>query len=239
MKTANHKKWLDELTLELRLNNATGKEIGDALAAVEEFVADSGQSPAEAFGTAREYAARLAAESGPAAKDDLRFRITWAAASLVTFLVFSNALSPWIKGELLLVGGVQLASLALMAALVFAMPLYLPYVLRHFWALIALPVVGAAFGLIATLLAPKSPAQAFAVLEPVPVMLASAGILIILSIVGTFVALREPSDPIVSPLNSAPPATAKARFFELLTQWLFPLFSLLLLGFTLLIETLS
>ena len=113
MKTANHKKWLDELTLELRLNNATGKEIGDALAAVEEFVADSGQSPAEAFGTAREYAARLTAESGSATKDDLRFRITWAAASLVTFLVFSNALSPWIRGELLLVGGVQLASLAI------------------------------------------------------------------------------------------------------------------------------
>lgn len=239
MKTSNHKKWLDELTLELRLNNASGKEIGDVLAVVEEFVADSDQSPVEAFGTAREYAARLVAESGPATKDDQRFRITWAAASLVTFLVFSNALSPWIKGEQLLVGGVQLASLALMAALVFAMPLYLPYVLRHIWALIALPVVGAAFGLIATLVAPKSPADAFAVLEPVPTILTSVGILIVLSTVGTFVALREEPDPIVSPLESTRPATAKARWFEILTQWLFPLFSILLLGFMLLIEALS
>lgn len=52
--------WLDEMATELRLRNTRGTAIGDAIAQVETYCADSGQSPQEAFGDPREYAQSLA-----------------------------------------------------------------------------------------------------------------------------------------------------------------------------------
>ena len=60
MTKGTRKKWLDELAMELRLKDFSGAAIGDALASVEEFLADSGQSPVEAFGAPRNYAEELA-----------------------------------------------------------------------------------------------------------------------------------------------------------------------------------
>lgn len=240
MKTAPHKKWFDELTVELRLNNATGKEIGDALAAVEEFVADSGQSPAEAFGTPREYAAQLVTAAGTAREvGDNRLRITWAAASLLAFLVFSNALTPWIEGERMPVGGVQLLSLAVMVALVFAMPLYLNYMVRNLWALIALPIVGIGMGVLTAVTTPRSPADALFSLAPLPVLLMTTGIMVLLSISGTLTSLRESPDPVVWPFGTASPSRLKARAADILAQWLFPILAVVLLAMTLLIHALN
>lgn len=239
MTTATNKKWLDELTLELRLNDASGKQIGDALATVEEFLADSGQSPAEAFGTPRSYAAQLSAAAGPPVKADLRPRVISSTASLMVFLAFSAALTPWLAGGQLLVGGIQLASFAVLAVLVTALPLYLPFLLRHIWALIAVPVIGGAFGVLSAVLSPGRAAEAFLVLPPLPVLLTTAALMVALSIVGTVGALREQPDPVTGPLDAAPVNTAKARWFEILTQWLFPIISVLLLGFTALIGSLS
>ena len=235
-RAASHKKWFDELTMELRLHDASGKSIGDALATVQEFLADSGQSPYEAFGTPRAYASQLAAESSRPVKEDLRARITWTAVSLVAFLVFSAALTPWLTGGSLLVGGPQLLSLAVMAALVLTLPLYLAYLVRHVWALVAVPVVGGGAGLLSAVLAPQTRADALLALPPLPVLLISAALLLALSAAGTLMALRETPDPVIGPLEDAAPGTAKARWFEILTQWLFPILALALLGFTALIH---
>lgn len=239
MTTTTHKKWLDELTLELRLKDASGKQIGDALATVEEFVADSGQSPAEAFGTPRSYAAQLTAEAGGNDQTDFRPTIILSTGSLVVFLAFSAALSPWLAGEQLLIGGIQLIFMAALAALVIAMPVYLSFLLRHVWALVAVPLVGTAAGILSAVLGPKTADSAFLVLPPLPVLLVSAALMVALSIVGTVIALREQPDPVTGPLDADPANTVKARWFEILTQWLFPIFSVALLGFTALIGALS
>lgn len=238
------KKWLDALTVELRLNDASGREIGDALATVREFTADSGQSPEEAFGTPREYAARLAGEMAPARGGrfngpDLGASVMLSTMSLVVFLVFSAALSPWLKGTDLLVGGWQLASMALLAALVVALPLYLKFLIRHWWALVAVPVVGAAAGVLSAVLAPDSAAGAFLALPEAPVLAATVGVMLALSIIGTAAALRETPDPVTGPMDPAPAKTLKTRWLEILTQWLFPVFALVLLGLTALLEALS
>ena len=238
-KTAPHKKWLDQLTLELRLNDVSGKSIGDALATVEEFLADSGQSPEEAFGTPREYAERLTAEGELSAKKDLRGRITWTAASLVIFLVFSAALTPWFKGGPLLIGGPQLLCLAVMAALVLTLPLYLPYVIRNFWAMVAVPVIGGAAGLLSAVLTPKSADDALLTLSPAPVLLISVGLLIVLSVAGTVMTLRAESDLVISPLDATQAKAQKARWLELITEWLFPILAGVLLGFTALIQSIA
>ncbi|MBP2412111.1 hypothetical protein JOF48_000910 [Arthrobacter stackebrandtii] len=237
------RKWVDELTLELRLKDVSGRSIGDALATVQEFLADSGQAPQEAFGTPREYAARLAEEMMPAGGKangtGLGASVTLSTTSLAAFLIFSAALSPWLKGTDLLVAGWQLASLAVLVGLVLALPFYLNFMVRHWWALVAVPVIGGAAGVLSAILAPDTPTDALLVLPPAPVLLATVGVMVALSIVGTAIALREAPDPVTGPLDPAPAKTLAARWFEILTQWLFPIFALVLLGFTALLEALS
>ena len=137
------------------------------------------------------HASQLAAETSRPVKEDLRPRITWTAVSLVAFLVFSAALTPWLAGGPLLVGGPQLVSLAVMAALVLTLALYLAYLVRHFWALVAVPVVGGGAGLLSAVLAPQTRADALLALPPLPVLLISAALLLALSAAGTRMALRE------------------------------------------------
>jgi hypothetical protein len=56
--------WRDEFVITLRLRGATGAAIGDALAHVESFCAESGESAEAAFGRTSEYARSLPTESG-------------------------------------------------------------------------------------------------------------------------------------------------------------------------------
>ena len=51
--------WQQELVLALRLRDVDGRRIGEVLAEVEAHCADSGQSPAEAFGDPEAYAAEV------------------------------------------------------------------------------------------------------------------------------------------------------------------------------------
>lgn len=237
--TAAHKKWLDQLTLELRLNDVSGKSIGDTLATVEEFLADSGQAPEEAFGTPREYSAQLAAENGRVPALSLGTSVILGTTSLLGFLAFTTALTPWNEGEQLFIGGWQLACMAVLAALVVALPLYLPYLLRNTWALVAVPLVGGAAGLLSAVLSPKAAGNALLVLPPVPVLFISAAVMVALSVAGTVIALREEPDLVVSPLDAAPAKTLKARLFEVITQWLFPILAAVMLGFTTLITSVA
>lgn len=236
---AAYKKWLDELTVELRINNVSGKSIGDMLASVEEFLADSGQSPQQAFGEPRSYALQLATAQPPAERGEpgwsgYRVRVGGSATSLVAFLAFSAALTPWLQGGPLLLGGWQLLLLAMLGALVLALPLYLPWLLRHFWAMLTLPLVGAAAGLLGTWLTPASTDGALLVLAPAVVLVFSVAVLLALSAFGTVSTLREKPDHIVKPLNGGD--SRQSRWPELLVQWLFPLLALLMLGLTTVVE---
>lgn len=237
MKTANHKKWLDELTLELRLNNVSGQSIGDTLAVVQEFLADSGQAPEDAFGTPREYAAALAAEGRQSQPEKLQGSLALSTTSLVVFLIFSAALTPWLNGEPLLLGGAQLACMLVIAALALSLPLYLKHLLRNMWALVAVPVVGGTAGVLSAVLAPRDDADALLSLAPGELLLASAALLVALSVIGTLFALRTPADTIADPLAPAP--RPQFRWFDLLTQWLFPILAGIMLGLTALLGALA
>lgn len=54
--------WQDELTLQLRMHDWDGSQIGDALAEVRTHCAEAGESPVEAFGDATTYARSLVAQ---------------------------------------------------------------------------------------------------------------------------------------------------------------------------------
>lgn len=232
--SATTKYWLDELTLELRLHDFSGASIGDALATVEEFLADSGQGPEEAFGTARGYAAQLAAEHPSSSKSGLGLTIATSTFSLVVFLIFSAALTPWSTGDQFLIGALQLACFALTAAAILCLPLYLASLLRHRWAVLAVPLIGGTLGVFSAVLAPDNASEALLVFSPAPVLWITAGLLLTVSAVGTVFVLRSSDNDTISRPLEAPKSssTAKARWFELLTQWLFPIISLALLGIT-------
>ncbi len=87
--------WRDAFVTELRLRDVNGARIGDALAEVDTHCAESGQSPAEAFGDPAAYASDLA-EALPGAATDPR-------ADLGAVLVGLGAL----LGSTLLVAGIE------------------------------------------------------------------------------------------------------------------------------------
>lgn len=240
MKTGTHKKWLENFTLELRLHDFSGPAAGDAIASVEEFLADSHQDPEHAFGTPRTYAAQLASERATPGQEGLKFSIAVSTAGLVIFLVFSAALTPWIAGTQLLLGGLQMACFAAMGALILFLPLYLPFLIRNLWALIAIPLVGGASGILSAVLTPREPEAALLSLAPGAVLLVSSILLIALSILSTVRGFRTAPDTVRKPLEPVTDKVMlKARWFEILTQWLFPILALFLTGFTMLISALD
>ena len=57
--------WFDEFTIELRLLGVRGDAIGDALASAREFLADSGTSALECFGSPKRYSASRSSANRP------------------------------------------------------------------------------------------------------------------------------------------------------------------------------
>ncbi|KQR10288.1 hypothetical protein [Cellulomonas sp. Leaf334] len=68
-------RWRDELVLALRMRDVPGPRIGEILAEVDEYCADSGLDAETAFGTPTAYAESVAAADGrtrPGVREDLR-----------------------------------------------------------------------------------------------------------------------------------------------------------------------
>jgi hypothetical protein len=80
--------WRERFVLAMRVRDADGRRIGDALADVEQFCQDSGRPAPEAFGDADEYAATLADPAAPASRAGRSAREAAAqAAGLVGMLL--------------------------------------------------------------------------------------------------------------------------------------------------------
>lgn len=67
---ARHTKWRDALVFHLRMADVPGDRIGDILLEVESHLAESGETPDEAFGDARAYAAERAVTENAADDDE-------------------------------------------------------------------------------------------------------------------------------------------------------------------------
>ena len=62
--TALDQRYRDELMMALHLHEVPGARIGDILAEVEAHVSETGEDPRAAFGSPKEYAAKITEESG-------------------------------------------------------------------------------------------------------------------------------------------------------------------------------
>lgn len=225
--------WLDELTVELRFRNVTGEAIGDTLASVQEFVADSGQTPQAEFGSPQQYAQTLDLPTSPAG--ETRKTIIRSGFGIVGFMVFNLTITPWAAEKTLDLHASQLLLLLVPLALVMALPLYLRHGVKRMWPLYLAISVGMASALVAAALAPKSSAEAWLSLNPAPILLASVVLLLGVSIIGTVSVLSSPDERLRDPMED--PATSRrrnllSRVGDVVVQWMFPLAALGLWGLT-------
>lgn len=232
--------WIDLLIIELRVRGVRGAAIGDAVASVREFLADSGQSAEDAFGPARDYAASLDLPTTDPRRQILQ-SIVLPLLGLLAFLVFSTATTAWFAGGPVRVSAAQVAFLAIPVVLasLFAFPSYLRAVIEKRWLLVILVLVAGVSGVLAALLAPSSSADAWLTVPALPVLLGAMAVMIALSVVDTVVVLRShDDDEITDPLETAGAAKPAGRWraFVLLTNWLFPILAVLIFamagGFT-------
>ncbi|THJ68552.1 hypothetical protein E8P82_01155 [Arthrobacter echini] len=233
MQQTSDKKWFDELTLELRLRQVHGSAIGDTLASARELLHDTGQSAKEAFGPARQYAASLELPSTP--------QFAWVRKSLwplllglLAFLLFSQAVVSLVQAEQLLVSPAQFALLLIPVVLIALLPLYIDAAVRHFWILMVLVMMGSLSGAFSALVAPKTPAEAWLAVDPLPCVIGSALVMIAQSVFNTVRTLRSTSDDdIIDPLAVKQSSATGTKIFVHVTNWLFPIYALAVLGLTL------
>lgn len=232
MKTTQEQKWLDALTLELRLRDVSGPGIGDTLATVKEFLADSGESAQEAFGSPAEYAASLDLSTSTE-PTSVKGTVLRSIVGLLAFLVFSQAIAPWVARGPLDLGGAQLAWLAVPAAVAATIPLYLEKLIRHLWVACVLIVVCGATGIASALSAPKDHANAWLSINPGLVLMATAAIMVAVSILSTISFTKDGDDSIREPFRD--PAKERKRkatssILGILVSWMLPIAALAFLG---------
>lgn len=230
--TSTDKKWFDEFVLELRLQQVYGSAIGDAAASARELIADTGQSAEDVFGPARDYAASLDLPRAP--------RFEWVRqglwptmVSLLAFLMFTQAAAAWTQSEPFLVSPAQLILLAAPVVIVAALPLYLAALVRHVWVIVVLVVACGLSGLLSSIVAPTTRADAWLALDPLPWLIGCAVVMVALAIQQTVRSRRPGSnDEIVDPLGDPIVDSGRgARLALVLTNWIFPVLALVMLGF--------
>ena len=228
------KKWFDQLVMELRVRQVRGSAIGDTIASAREFLSDTGQQAEEAFGPAREYAAALDLPSAP--KHDWIRKALWPALlGLLAFLLFNQAVLSWTRSELLLVSPAQLALLATPVALLALLPFYLDAVIRRIWVCIGITATSALSGLLSAFATPSSRAEAWLAIDPLPWLIGSALVMVALSTMNTIRSSHSEDDnDITDPLSGTTDSAGRgARAIVQVTNWLFPILALAMLGLAL------
>lgn len=231
MQQTSDKKWFDQLVMELRLRQVHGSAIGDTIASAKEFLNDTGQPAEEAFGSARDYAAALELPSAP--KHEWVRKALWPALlGLLAFLLFNQAVVSWTRQELLLVSPAQLILLATPVVLIAFLPLYVDAVIRRIWVCVGITAICMLSGLFSAVATPTNRAEAWLAIDPLPWLIGSALVMVVLSIRNTVRSFHsEDDDDITNPLSGPTEGTGTgAGAMVQVTNWLFPILALAMLG---------
>jgi hypothetical protein len=234
MQQTSDKKWFDQLVMELRLRQVHGSAIGDTIASARELLSDTGQQAEEAFGPARDYAAALELPSAP--KNDWIRKALWPSLlGLLAFLLFNQTVVSWTRSELLLVSPAQLAFLATPVILIALLPLYLEAVMRRIWVCVVITAICMLSGLLSAVMTPTDRTEAWLAVDPLPWLIGSALVMVALSIMNTIRSSHSKDDyDITNPLSGPTDnAGTGARAFVHVTNWLFPILALAMLGLAL------
>lgn len=221
-------RWSTDFVLALRERNVPGTDIGDALAHVESFCADSGESASDAFGDPAEYAASLA--FAPVADEPLltNWQLAAALLGMATFLVLPDAVVAWTHGERVEIGATDLAILAVMAGIFVALVRNLDALLRRSlrWGLVVGTVPLLASVALALLVAKAFPGATLT-LPPQPLALVAAAVLVAPALVQLVRGTTPPADLLVDPFENPEHAHRRNRRWGAATAWALPLCAVL------------
>ncbi|KAA9394195.1 hypothetical protein FCK90_08065 [Kocuria coralli] len=194
-----HRAWCDELIVELRLADVPGAVIGDRLAEVETHCIESGETPAEAFGDAADYARDVAAESERERPGEVWTVAALSVAQVMALLVGTSAVPRWARGLPWEYNAIQVVCMLLAGGMLVMLPVLVGPIVRRPW------VVGAPYAMVFTALAVGA---AFAgqwelpVLLSLPASVVAVGLFAIILVLSVleFLALRR-DDPVTTPLG--------------------------------------
>ena len=241
-----NEKWLEGLTIELRLLDVNGTRIGDAVATAREFLADSGALAEESFGSARHYAAEL---SLPATADAAKG--VWGATlrsglGLLGLMALTQTVVPLTHQTDVTVGlGVLLITVVVLAISAF-LPRLLPTIVRilphgKVKAFVAGAAAGLAVTLVLVLISLWSADRIVFSVPALPVFIVAVVLLIAPPLWAQF-QHSDQVDPIVPPGSASagtPRISIGIRLFLVATNWLLVILSVILCAFVLFMDTLA
>lgn len=209
------RRWFNDFTAELRLRDVPGDAIGDAVAAAREFLADSGGTPAEVFGSPRAYAESLDLPREKPSRSSLASLLVPTCLGLLGFFAVAAAVTSTeasvrvtLPGLLIVLTGLTLAACA---------PLLLVLIIRSsFWrfmggftAVFTLQILIGVFAKDTVLFS----------LPAVPTALIGGLILLSTSLWGQF-RKGTAADPIVEPMTGPPPASFGMTLVAVVVNWM-------------------
>lgn len=215
-------RWRDDFILAMRLKDASGEQIGDALATVDAHCAESGETAYEAFGAPTDYSASLTPR--PAAKLGASFAVG-ILMGLLGMLTVPRAVEAAASGTsfALTIGDmVGIALILGLAAVLMALPQrVVPWLARARYSVVGL--VGAAL-MAVLVLAMLLLRDVVAEVDWRVALVIGIGLLVA-SVTSTWRDLST-SDPVADPRSGETPS----RRTQWLTALMFPILTVLILG---------
>ena len=217
-----NEKWLEGLTIELRLLDVSGAAIGDAVASAREFLADAGTSAEESFGSPKRYAAELDLPAVATAKTNEAALTT--GIGVIGLVVFGQTSFPLAGGDDDLAVRVwMLVSLVAMALMLPLIPRVIPVLLRARSRPLVVGMIfaGIVFGGAGPVLLSVWWGQAVLFTVPALPVAIGAGILLVVPAIWNQVRHNLSDDPILEPgAESDQRPSLGSRLFVVVTNWM-------------------
>lgn len=225
-----NKDWTDDFILELRALEAPGYAIGDQLTTVYAHCQETGETPQEAFGNARQYAQSLG-YAAPTSRLDLAAIVTPSLLTLLAMFVFNYGISALANNHPYMLNAGVIACWGAAALLVLCLAI-IPYrvLVHNLWILVAGAVLAAALGIGGAIIS-RMDWPLIINTDPVPVIIGSALLMLIGASLATRVVLKDSDqEAIVNPLDSPAEqikANRKTRLVGVLGCWILPIYAAL------------
>ena len=217
-----NEKWLEGLTIELRLLDVSGAAIGDAVASAREFLADAGTSAEESFGSPKRYAAELDLPAVATAKTNEVALTT--GIGVIGLVVLGQTSFPLAGGDDDLAVRVwMLVSLVAMALMLPLIPRVIPVLLRARSRPLVVGMIfaGIVFGGAGPVLLSVWWGQAVLFTVPALPVAIGAGILLVVPAIWNQVRHNLSDDPILEPgAESDQRPSLGSRLFVVVTNWM-------------------